>query len=255
MISEDPGPNWYDFGMGAGTMVFLILIKILNDKETFEWCSVRTKCFRRQEKQNFKCAKTVNSERVQNNCFLKNLIWFLSTAKMSIVLIIMMVIAALTESPEQIENFLGGCITGNRDPLDKTGQNCTTLTLTKIKDVPPPIFTPPAFGGFNYEFCNEFSKDEDGDEIRLYNSKPRYPEGFKLQDHNFTSVDCKEGETEDVWFVSFGDMMSQLGAGIIIQPIVSFLQHIALAKSFSKKPPQYQVDTTQVQIRVEWTRT
>ena len=42
-----------------------------------------------------------------------------------------MLIAAFTESPEQIENFLGGCITGNRDPNDPTGQNCTTLTLTK----------------------------------------------------------------------------------------------------------------------------
>ena len=51
---------------------------------------------------------------------------------------------------------------------------------------------------------------------------------------------------EDVWFVSFGDMMSHLGTGIIIQPIVSFLQHVALAKSFSKMEPAYQVDTTQV---------
>ena len=31
VISTDPGPNWYDFGMGAGTMIFLILIKFLND--------------------------------------------------------------------------------------------------------------------------------------------------------------------------------------------------------------------------------
>ena len=68
---------------------------------------------------------------VQNNCFLKNFIWFLSTAKMSIILIVMMLVVAFTESPEQIENFLGGCITGNRDPNDPTGQNCTTLTLTK----------------------------------------------------------------------------------------------------------------------------
>ena len=158
----------------------------------------------------------------------------------------MMLVAVFTESPEQIENFLGGCITGNRDPNDPTGLNCTTLTLTKIKDVPPPIFTPPAFGGFNYEFCNEVSEDEDGREIRLYDSKPRYPEDFVYENYNFTTLDCKEGEMDDVWFVSFGDMMSQLGAGIIIQPIVSFLQHIALAKSFSKKPPQYQVDTTQV---------
>ena len=173
---------------------------------------------------------------------------------MSIVLIIMMLVAVFTESPEQIENFLGGCITGNRDPNDPSGQNCTTLTLTKIKDVPPPLFQPPAFGGFDYMFCNEFSKDEDGQEIRLYDSKPRYPEGFKLGEYDFGNFTCKNGETEDVWFVSFGDMMSQLGAGIIIQPIVSFLQHIALAKSFSKKPPQYQVDTTQVQIRIKQPR-
>ena len=40
--------------------------------------------------------------------------------------------------------------------------------------------------------------------------------------------------------------MGHLGTGIIIQPIVSFLQHVALAKSFSKMEPAYQVDTTQV---------
>ena len=118
--------------------------------------------------------------------------------------------------------------------------------LSKIKDVPPPVFTPPAFNGFNYEFCNEISEDEDGREIRLYDSKPRYPEEFVYDDYNFTTLDCKDGEMEDVWFVSFGDMMSHLGTGIIIQPIVSFLQHVALAKSFSKMEPAYQVDTTQV---------
>ena len=56
---------------------------------------------------------------------------------------------------------------------------------------------------------------------------------------------------EDVWFVSFGDMMGHLGTGIIIQPIVSFLQHVALAKSFSKMEPAYQVDTTQVGFQIE----
>ena len=118
-------------------------------------------------------------------------------------------------------------------------------TLQKIKDVPAPVFTPPAFTGFDYEFCNEISQDEDGREIRLYDSKPRYPEDFVYDEYNFTTLNCKDGEMEDVWFVSFGDMMSQLGAGIIIQSIVSFLQHIALAKSFSKIKV-YQVDTTQV---------
>ena len=49
-----------------------------------------------------------------------------------------------------------------------------------------------------------------------------------------------------MWFVSYEDMIRCLGAGLIIQPIVSFLQTISLAKSFAKKPPQYQIDPTQV---------
>ena len=49
----------------------------------------------------------------------------------------------------------------------------------------------------------------------------------------------------DVWFVTYGDMIRCLGAGLVIQPIVSFLQTISLAKSFAKKPPQYQIDPTQ----------
>ena len=61
MIGTDPGPNWYDVGMGAGTIVFILLIQFLN-------------------------AKTINNAFVQNNCFLRSTIWFLSTAKMSIVL-------------------------------------------------------------------------------------------------------------------------------------------------------------------------
>ena len=61
--------------------------------------------------------------------------------------------------------------------------------------------------------------------------------------------ECTEEECcfkRDVWFVSFGDIITCLGAGLIIQPIVSFLQTISLAKSFAKKPPQYQIDPTQV---------
>ena len=113
--------------------------------------------------------------------------------------------------------------------------------------------------------------------------------------NNYTfdpTLSCKEDEIEDVWCVSFGDIMSQLGggnsfssqwnsiwsilyhisynvhgsntrffhdmyyhmlhiiytgiisnvtSGIIIQPIVSFLEHIALAKSFSKREPQERI--------------
>ena len=61
VIGTDPGPNWYDVGMGAGTIVFILSIQFLN-------------------------AKTINKPVVQNNCFWRSTIWFLSTAKMSIVL-------------------------------------------------------------------------------------------------------------------------------------------------------------------------
>ena len=84
----------------------------------------------------------------------------------------MMLVAVFTETPEQIDNFLDGCLTGKRDVPGREG-NCTTLTLTKIKDVPPPVFVPPAFEGFYYDFCNEVSMDDEGREIRLYDSKPR----------------------------------------------------------------------------------
>ena len=60
---------------------------------------------------------------------------------------------------------------------------------------------------------------------------------------------CDDAEgcyKEDMWYVSYEDMIRCLGAGLLIQPIVSFLQTISLAKSFAKKPPQYQIDPTQV---------
>ena len=67
-----------------------------------------------------------------------------------------------------------------------------------------------------------------------------------MTNYNFTTnLECKENEIEDVWCVSFGDMMSQIGGGIIIQPLISFLEHAAIAKTFAKREPQYQIDTTQ----------
>ena len=89
------------------------------------------------------------------------------TAKNSIVIILMMCVAIGTENSDQVQNFLNGCITspqlgefdqampksslfsgnrgGNGTVTDEMTNNCTTLTLTKIKDVPFPTFQPPAF--------------------------------------------------------------------------------------------------------------
>ena len=70
----------------------------------------------------------------------------------------MMLVALIVESPEQIRNYLDeNCISGGRDPV--FGNNCTTFTLTKIKDVTFPSFGPPSFG-LDYEFCNKREGDE-----------------------------------------------------------------------------------------------
>ena len=143
--------NWFDFAVGASTIILIVGISFLD----------RVKV---------------------NNAVLKKLIWFLMTAKNSIVIILMMVVAICTESQDQVENFLGGCITspqlGNRFTGNGTvdDSNCTTLTLTKIKNVPVPTFQPPAFTGFDYPFCNPMNSSLGW----TYESGSRYPEDFNL---------------------------------------------------------------------------
>ena len=86
----------------------------------------------------------------------------------------MMVVAVCTETPDQVDNFLAGCLTGGRDPgvndtlSDLPPANCTTLTLTMISDVLPPKLGAPQFG-YDYAFCNDGS----------YDAEARYPEGFE----------------------------------------------------------------------------
>ena len=153
----DAQVNWYDFAVGASTIILIVGISFLD--------RIKVK-----------------------NGILKKLIWFLMTAKNSIVIIMMMIVAICTEDKDQVNNFLDGCITspqlGNRSPnaTIETTLNCTTLTLTKIKDVPVPTFAPPAFTGFNYEFCNEMNSTLGW----IYDSAPRYKEGFNVSAHNFT---------------------------------------------------------------------
>ena len=157
----DAQVNWYDFAVGASTIILIVGISFLD----------RIKV---------------------NNGILKKLIWFLMTAKNSIVIIMMMIIAICTEEKTQVDNFLDGCITspqlGNRFPnatdgeLEVARSNCTTLTLTKIKDVPVPKFAPPAFTGFNYEFCNEMNSTLGW----IYDSAPRYKDDFNASSYNFT---------------------------------------------------------------------
>ena len=116
--------NWYDFGVGISGVFFLVCIMVF----------------------------VKFSGRI-NPCMADSkLIWFISVSKNTFLIIIMMTVAACTETPEQIDNYLGGCKTGGRDPKDPDMVNCTTLTLTKIRNVQPPEFTAPSFH-YKYQFC------------------------------------------------------------------------------------------------------
>ena len=100
----------------------------------------------------------------------------MGTAKAAIVTIVMMVVAVCTETPQQVDNFLAGCLTGGRNPVDHnittdiSPDNCTTLTLTMISDVLPPRMGVPSFG-YEYAFCNNGE----------YDAEARYPDGFNLE--------------------------------------------------------------------------
>jgi len=84
---------------------------------------------------------------------------------------------------------------------------CTIFTLTNIKDVGMPKFHVPAFN-FQYETCG-----------------------------NSTEI------TETV-YIDFMMMAKALGTGILVQPIISYLEIISLAKTFARKDG-YLIDATQ----------
>lgn len=214
--------NYYDLGVGLGSIAMLIGLKELKGRSA-NW-------------------KYLQQDKIVP-IILSKLIWFLGTAKAAIVTIVMMIVAVCTETPEQVENFLAGCLTGGRIPVnDTTGippENCTTLTLTMISDVLPPTMGPPMFG-YEYAFCNN------GD----FDAEARYPEGFTVETYlseNNITLTCGGGDFLDVWHVSFSDMIGVIGIGLLVQPIISFLEIISLGKSFAKKKG-YQIDPTQEMV-------
>ena len=177
------------------------------------------------------------------------MVWFINNSRNTILIIIMMVVAVCTETPEQVDNYLGGCITGRRDPDDPGGENCTTLTLTKIKNVQPPSFTFPSFH-YNYEFCNEklsdqpATFDDNSTDEWVYASELRYPDDWKLSDQNLT-IECETDQRQDVWFVSFNDIWIELGTGIFVQTIISILEHVSQSKTLARMPPASPLDQSQ----------
>lgn len=199
--------NWFDFAVGMASVIILVGLKKLKEYSQ-------------------------KSEKLKSS----NVIWFICTAKAAIVTVLMMIVAVLAESPEKVTNYLEhNCISGHRDK--HFPNNCTTMTLTKIRNVDFPSFHVQPFN-FNYEFCNSKSGQD-----WKYDSDPRYPDGFHRSDTNFT-VKCASHEEPDVWFVSFSDVTEALGAGLIIQPIISYLELISLGKNFAKADHS-RVDPTQ----------
>ena len=99
-----------------------------------------------------------------------------------------MIVALLSESPDKVDNYLNhNCQSGHRDPSYK--DNCTTMTLTKIRNVAFPSFSTPPFH-FHYEFCNRKTGQD-----WFYDSDVRYPDGFHRSDQNYT-IDCKPHEEQ-----------------------------------------------------------
>ena len=212
--------NWYDFGVGMGSILLLVLLKELKQRSG-EW----------------KCAQ---------NVIISKIIWFLGTAKAAIVTILMMSIAIGIEGPIKpsgdsttltpIQNFLNGdcrpgtIIQNTTDPDSINGikANCTILTLTKIQNVPAPLFGVPALMGYDYPYCKEGKADD------------------VVPPEVCQDLTCPKGSCA-AHSVSFSDMVGALSAGLIIQPIISYLELISLGKSFAKKD-QYQIDSTQEMV-------
>ena len=212
--------NWYDFSVGASGIAFLVALKLFG----------------------------AYAGKISPKLEGSKLVWFIDNSKNTILIIIMMIAAVCTETTDQVENYLGGCKTGHRDPNDPTGQNCTTLTLTKIQNVQPPEFTYPSFH-FNYEFCNEkleatFEEESEEPGEWVYASELRYPEDWKLEDQNLT-ITCTDDQKPDVWFVSFNDIWIELGAAIFVQTIISFLEHISISKTLARMPPASPLEQSQ----------
>ena len=151
--------NWYDFGVGMGSILLLVLLKELKQRSG-EW----------------KCAQ---------NFILSKIIWFLGTAKAAIVTILMMSIAIGIEGPvtlssgelSPIQNFLdGNCRPGtiiqnttNDNSTNGIDAGCTILTLTKIQNVPAPQFGVPALMGYSYPYCTGEAGFEAGDNVPSVN--------------------------------------------------------------------------------------
>ncbi|CBY39212.1 unnamed protein product [Oikopleura dioica] len=146
----------------------------------------------------------------------QSIFWFLGTARAAVVVISGMIIAYATEDPEAVKNFLNGCHPGT--------DNCTAATLTNIQNTTGPDWGAPTLS-FEYEYSCSDAK-------------------------NAALEACSSGNgTDGIFSVDTGMMMSQTAAGIIIIPIVAYLESLSIATGFAKANG-YMVDGNQEFIAI-----
>ena len=75
---------------------------------------------------------------------MSKFIWFIGTAKAAVVVLLMMLVGFLTTTPDEVDNFLDGCIPNN--------PGCPKFELTVIDNVDMPAFIIPHFS-IEYETC------------------------------------------------------------------------------------------------------
>lgn len=173
--------NWYDFAMGMTCMIILKSFDLLKRKY-----------------QNDETLHPV----------LRKTIWLVGTARNAFVVIVAAIIAFGVDN-QNIDYWKEGCTAG--------GPNCTTFTLTKIKDASMPGFQLPQFS-YSYNVTN--GTGTDGSELMLH-------------------------------YISFLDILKALSSGLFIIPLMAYLESISIAKGFAIKN-EYKIDATQELVRKLW---
>lgn len=123
-------------------------------------------------------------------------------------------------------------------------EGCTPVTLTRISDVAPLSFKAPKFT-FSYDYCCDF----DGNIDFCDGEKPTRADtnGTACSDLRNWSVDS--GMIFSVSDIPnknniFKRLLKALSIGIILVPLIAYLESISIAKGFAKKN-KYRVDSNQ----------
>ena len=138
-------------------------------------------------------------------------------------------VAYATEDEEAVKNFLKGCHPGT--------EGCTAATLTNIQNTTGPDWGAPTLS-FEYQYSCSDSKNA---ALEICSS------GQLRSDQKF--MKSIVGNETGTFNVDTGMMMSQTAAGIIIIPIVAYLESLSIATGFAKANG-YMVDGNQEFIAI-----